>query len=39
MIKLNTERFILSTASRDEMQEIIDKEADETMKAAYREML
>ena len=39
MIKLNTERFILSTASRDEMQEIIDKEADETMKVAYREML
>ena len=39
MIKLNTERFILSTASRDEMQEIIDKEADVTMKAAYREML
>lgn len=39
MIKLNTERFIIYTASRDEMQEIIDNEADEILKTAYLEML
>ena len=35
MIKLDTERFILSTASRDEMQEIIDKEADEMRQTSW----
>ena len=39
MIKLNTERLILYTASRDEMQKIIDDEADDILKTAYREML
>ena len=39
MIKLNTERLIIYTASRDEMQKIIDEEADEILKTAYREML
>ena len=39
MIKLNTERLIIYTASRDEMQEIIDGQADEILKTAYREML
>ena len=39
MTRLNTERLILYTASRDEMQEIIDGQADEILKTAYREML
>ena len=39
MIKLNTERLILYTASREEMQEIIDGQADDILKTAYREML
>ena len=39
MIKLNTERLIIYTASRAEMQEIIDGQADEILKTAYREML
>ena len=39
MIKLNTERLIIYTASRDEMQKIIDEQADDILKMAYREML
>ena len=39
MTRLNTERLILYTASRDEMQEIIDGQADDILKTAYREML
>ncbi|MBR5922947.1 MAG: GNAT family N-acetyltransferase, partial [Clostridia bacterium] len=39
MIRLNTERLIIYTASRDEMQEIIDSQADDILKAAYCEML
>lgn len=39
MIRLNTERLIIYTASRDEMQKIIDSQADDILKAAYRQML
>lgn len=39
MIKLNTERLIIYTASREEMLEIIDAQTDEILKTAYREML
>ncbi len=39
MIKLNTEHLIIYTASRDEMQEIIDDQTDDMLKMAYREML
>ena len=39
MTRLNTERLSIYTASRDEMQEIIDAQADEILKTAYREML
>ena len=39
MIKLNTERLTIYTASRDEMREMIDREADDILKTAYREML
>lgn len=39
MIKLNTEHLIIYTASRDEMQEIIDDQTDDILKTAYREML
>ena len=39
MIKLNTERLIIYTASADEMQNIIDSQTDDILKAAYREML
>ena len=39
MTRLNTERLSIYTASRDEMQEIIDGQADEILKTAYREML
>ena len=39
MIKLNTERLIIYTASADEMQKIIDSQTDDILKAAYREML
>ena len=39
MIMLNTERFIIYTASRVEMQKIIDDQADDILKMAYREML
>ena len=39
MTRLNTERLSIYTASRDEMQEIIDGQADDILKTAYREML
>ena len=39
MIRLNTERLIIYTASRDEMQEIINSQADDILKTAYCEML
>ena len=39
MIKLNTERLIIYTASRDEMLRCIEKQTDEILKTAYREML
>ena len=39
MIKLNTERLVVYTASRDEMQKIIDGQTDDILKTAYREML
>ena len=36
MIKLNTERLVIYTASRNQMQEIIDSQTDEILKVAYR---
>ena len=39
MTKLETERLIIRTASREEMLRIIDSQTDAVMKAAYREML
>ena len=39
MIKLDTERLIIYPASREEMQQIIDGQADDILRAAYREML
>ena len=39
MIQLNTERLIIYTALREEMQEIIDEQNDDMLKKAYREML
>ncbi|MBQ9545293.1 MAG: GNAT family N-acetyltransferase [Clostridia bacterium] len=39
MIKLDTERLKIYTASRDEMQEIIDSQTDGVLKTAYRQML
>ncbi|MBO4887200.1 MAG: GNAT family N-acetyltransferase [Firmicutes bacterium] len=39
MIKLDTERLIIYTSSREEMEKTIDDETDDILKMAYQEML
>ncbi|HEY8419086.1 MAG TPA: hypothetical protein VIL03_01425 [Clostridia bacterium] len=39
MIEIKTERLTIYPLSDDEMKELIDKEADQALKAAFLEML